>query len=515
LISFGQRLIQVMSIEENNHQKFIGIRAALSKLSAAQYEFLFNYLNAFYVKYSREGSIYLKMMECIKTNPKIDYLEFSSSVLDLQSEDAKRKNLERFRDKIYESLLLDVNLKRKDSIYTKLDIAIIESKKNLLKCRMAYLEALEDDLEYYLSKSVKIARHFELYDDVIEALQIQRNVTQVQGRVKEDKKIKEEIAHYRNCRELYSQSAELRNDVIKLKAFEGNRKPKIKNLYDQLNLLLVEALPLKSAVILRQLYYAKLNLDGFLEDWENAYNDCKVLEDLISNNESVYKPRELGTVKLNLAIFSMLTGQFAECERAVQSTLDYFPEGTAGYVSGMEIMFFAQYYQGKLDNALNTISWLLNNDKNPPSPLQEAKWNYYSAATLFLQGDFKSSLRKLDNVKEIEKDKEGWNLWIRMLRVLNYIESNSKDVADNETDNFRRYLSDYSLPERFKFSFRLIASLQSSGFDFSKAWQRNQAKVNKWRTENKHQFKVQTPELIIIDQWLEARASGKPFIQNF
>jgi hypothetical protein len=98
---------------------------------------------------------------------------------------------------------------------------------------------------------------------------------------------------------------------------------------------------------------------------------------------------------------------------------------------------------------------------------------------------------------------------------LNYIESNSKDVADNETDNFRRYLSDYSLPERFKFSFRLIASLQSSGFDFSKAWTKNQSKVNKWRAENKNQFKVQTPELIIIDQWLEARASGNSFSQKF
>jgi len=504
-----------MSMETNNKTKYDGLVKVVSRLNVAQKEFIINYLSAFYAKYTKEGSIYLRMFEVLVSTENADYHEFSIRAFGNLNEDAKRKNFERFREKVYESLLLDVNVNRKPSTLIDVEKAIIESKKNILKGRMAGFEGFESDLEYFLTKSLKIARRYELFEDLIEALQLLRNIYQIQGRFKEDKKAKQEIQFYSKCRDFYSRSAELRNDVIKLKAFEGNRKPKIQSLYDQLNLLLEEALPLKSAVILRQLYYAKLNLDGFLEDWESAYNDCKVLEDLISNNDSVFKPRELGTVKLNLAIFSMLTGQFAECEKAVQSTLDYFPEGTAGYVSGMEIMFFSQYYQGKLDNALKTISWLLNNDKNPPSPLQEAKWNYYSAATLFLQGDFKSSLRKLDYVKEIEKDKEGWNLWIRMLRVLNYIESNSKDVADNETDNFRRYLSDYSLPERFKFSFRLIASLQSSGFDFSKAWTKNQSKVNKWRAENKNQFKVQTPELIIIDQWLEARASGNSFSQKF
>ena len=118
-----------MSIETNNQQKFNSIKTAISKLTAAQYEFLYNYLNAFYAKFSREGSIYLKMTERIKSKPEIDFSEFSGLVFEKQNEDAKRKNLERFRDKIYESLLLDVNLKRKDSVYTKVDKAIIESKK--------------------------------------------------------------------------------------------------------------------------------------------------------------------------------------------------------------------------------------------------------------------------------------------------------------------------------------------------------------------------------------------------
>lgn len=504
-----------MSWEENNKLKFELIRKMLDKLEPARQEFLRNYLVAFYDKFTQKGSIYLRMYDYLTSNKEIDYESFEKEIFADLTVDAQRKNLERFRDKAYESLLLDVNVNRASSNLGELEKAIIESKKLIIKGRMAIMEGLEGDLIYFLNKATKLSKRYELYEDLIESLQLLRNVYQVKGDLKKDKAIKNETQHYMKCRDLYSNAIELRTEVIKLKTQERVPRPLISKYYEQLNELLIVANELKSATVYRQLYYAKLNLDGFLEDWESAFQDCKFLEELIMHNPAVYRKRELGTVKLNLSIFSILTRQFSTCEKSVLSTLDYFPEGTIFYVSAMEVLFFAQYYQGKLDNASETTKWLLANEKSPSSDMQKSKWNYWNAAVQFSQANYKGCLSSLDSISEITKDKEGWNLWIRMLRILSYVELNMFEVADNETENFRRYTEGKSLPDRFQFGLKLILSLQRSAFNFEKIWKKQEKKILRWREENAMKFKIQSPELILIDQWLEAKATQVPFVQTF
>ncbi|MBK7572237.1 MAG: hypothetical protein IPI10_11650 [Bacteroidetes bacterium] len=75
-------------------------------------------------------------------------------------------------------------------------------------------------------------------------------------------------------------------------------------------------------------------------------------------------------------------------------------------------------------------------------------------------------------VSEIDKDKEGWNVNIRILSILCRIELFETDSVDLNVQNLEKFLKRISktnnVPTRYQIILRILVSLLNEGYDFNK-----------------------------------------------
>lgn len=490
-----------------NEKRYVQLQLLIARMSKWERRLAQIYLNSFYDNYTHTASVYEEMWEYLVEHPDASYPDFKKEVFDQSTEDAVRKNLERLRDKLYESLLLDVNLNRR-SEWSASERAKYDSKKLLLKSRMAYSKSIETTTLYYLDKTIKLARKFELLEDWIEALTLKITFISTRRLKINAGKFEKEREKVSYIRDKFISSQAIRQEIISL----SNNRSQIKKNLKRMEVLLkeVETYYQKTAspIIGRQLYYSHLALDEVKTDWEAAYQHCLALSQLIDNSPSINNPRELATTQLNMTFFLTLNHDFEDALDALEGIYASIDANGKLYLNALEFQFLNLFYSNRFEDALKTLESLREIESAQGSVELQSKWYYWEACVYFMQGFYKHANKALFETQEIEKDKEGWNLAVRMLRILIYIEMENTDIADSEIENFRRYLEQRNLTKRTKLQVELLKRLRYSAFDFDET-ARMMAKV---REELKQEaWEPFSPELILLEQWFDSKTNGTAF----
>ena len=490
-----------------NEKRYVQLQLLIARMSKWERRLAQIYLNSFYDNYSHSLSVYEQMWKYMVDHPDEPYEVFKTNVFEDASEDAVRKNLERLRDKLYESLLLDVNLNRR-SEWSPSERAKFDSKKLLLKSRMAYSKSIESSTLYYLDKTIKLARKFELLEDWIEALTLKITFISTRRLKINAGKFEKEREKVSYIREKFISSQAIRQEIISL---SNNRSQIKKNLQRMESLLQeVETYYKKTAspLIGRQLYYSHLALDEVKADWTAAYQHCLALSELIDDSPSINNPRELATTQLNMTFFLTLSHDFEEALNALKGIFDSIDKNGKLYLNALEFRFLNLFYLNQMEEALKTLDQLREIEAAKESVELQSKWYYWEACVYFMQGFYKHANKALYETQEIEKDKEGWNLAVRMLRILIYIEMENLDTADSEIENFRRYLEQRSLTKRTKLQVEILKRLRYSAFDYDETAELMKKIQEELREETWEPF---SPELILLEQWFDAKVEGSEF----
>jgi hypothetical protein len=134
----------------------------------------------------------------------------------------------------------------------------------------------------------------------------------------------------------------------------------------------------------------------------------------------------------------------------------------------------------------------------------------------FLLGDYKAAFVLLQDTKESESDKEGWNLGVRMLNIYLTLSTDKVDLADQRIGSMRKHIERTSkmrnLRKRDVIIFRILSHLSRSGFDFKETWEDRQKDFDLLRNGGgDYRWIPRSHELIIFDQWFEAKMLGKPY----
>tara|TARA_B110000503_G_scaffold136680_1_gene219480 strand:- start:497 stop:1036 length:540 start_codon:yes stop_codon:yes gene_type:complete len=149
-----------------------------------------------------------------------------------------------------------------------------------------------------------------------------------------------------------------------------------------------------------------------------------------------------------------------------------------------------------------------------------SKLQYLKAISFFGLNKYKKAQTILSQKNEIEKDKKGWNVWIRIMRLLCSVELLKLNMIDYDIESFRKYLErtakQYEVRERDKLVLKVLLELDKNDYNFSLTAVVAADELEKRKsTDKKYARNPDSPELILFHDWFEAKLLKKEYETNF
>ena len=306
--------------------------------------------------------------------------------------------------------------------------------------------------------------------------------------------------------------------------FKGNnRRPDplyLHKLEEETDQLSADFKATGSAIVGFYFYLLRIEFFQAQEHFDKASEYCHHLVDVVRNNPSVYMRRRLGIAYLNFSqneIYNQyfdfalgFAGQAAEC----------FKPNTTNHNLATELGFYANFYAGHISAAGKQVADLLFNEDNQQSAFRRSWRSYLLANVFFVMRENKRVHRTLQATAAIQKDKEGWNLGIRVLTAINLIEMDRLEHSDQQINNLRQFvtqgLKDSAVRERDQLIVEVLTDLRRNLYDFhDTALSSYDHLLQLTSRDGDTAWKIQSPELIPFHKWFEARLNGEHFTPDY
>lgn len=462
---------------------------------------------------TEENSKSMKLITVLNNKQEASSNDIQKLLYGKNNYSAFNKLCNRLKSTILEIITDDSSINK--SNYSERNKQLFLLRKKMLQADILQLRGVNDDVLLMYNTIIAKSEVFEFYDLQLQALNSKLRFLSSFGKSKEIIRIKSEIGRAENNFTAYNDALLIYQSLLNKISLNSEHNIYINELRKVIVVLNSHFAVTQSSLI----KYYLLNLEVENCQIEKRFNDANLLltemENLIKMSASVYTENRYGTVLLNIANNKLLLLDIdSAIEFAIRSKNYFIGKSTALKLVD-EILFYANFYNNhleKIDEYLKFDSRLVRNESNE---FLFSKFNYYAACLEFRKGNFNQCIDLLNSFKEIDKDKEGWNVCKKILIILCRIENKELDSIDLSISNLNKYFKRISktkfvLP-RYKLILQICAQLINDNFE-----SRNfQAKSSKYHRsldklklhENKWQPK--SPELIVFDDWISNKLKIK------
>lgn len=432
--------------------------------------------------------------------------------------EAFRKMLERFRDKIYECSILDVNINRKDR-YPKAIAATLDARKMLSSILATLIKGIPlTERKRLIGLGLKLCREYELYDELIILLKHQYDdVDSATGYSKNKFRIDEILNAIEYSKAIYRSKVlfyfyihdiqfsaldplelteEIEKAVQELDEIYGNYKSD-NILYNKL-------------MLSAQLCHFKLN-------YAEAENVLNQLVNTILNSKALFTRNRVTLAMMNLSYTQCFLYKFDDALTSMVKSREYYAIQKSEFQNlYRESEVFLLIYLKRYKEAEEMLNIIIENGGYEDIPVIVSRRKYLESIVSFLNYQFKNSFKLLQETREIEGDKEGWNIGIRLLLIFLTLETEKIDLADQKIENLRKHIERTtkmkSIRKRDVVIFRLLNNLARSGFDFTEVWEDKAKDFALLRSDDPdYRWVPRSHELILFDQWFESKVKKVPY----
>jgi len=411
----------------------------------------------------------------------------------------------RFHDKVLESLITDININRAGA-YSEQYRVKFGLRKKTIQASILLGKGLYEQAWDLFEKIIAKCKEFEVYDELIETLYLKQQSIGLRNGKAAYEKITDEISFYEECRKALYRTRDIYHSVIINNDFKANSNEAdalIQNSILELQGLFVRT---NSKNISYYLHYILMEFYQRNHDYQEAKEAGISLIELISNNRAIYMKRSLGSAYIELANNYLYTLEFDEALKACEDSYHLHPSNGFNYSVAKEIAFYAAFYGNQAELALQIIDELLDNQKLTQSEYIRSKRTYLKACVMFKKKEFKQVKKLLQQTKLIESDKEGWNVGVRTLAIMNDIESDSDRLADSKIESARKHLQRLSsfttISKRNAIIRKVLNDLSNYSFDFKKLYKSKPDQLNNLSDlESEIRWQIKSPEMIKFHDW--------------
>jgi tetratricopeptide (TPR) repeat protein len=379
-----------------------------------------------------------------------------------------------------------------------------------------FTRGMNDEVESFQNKIISLAKQYEIYDGLIEALASKQRYLGFRFGSRAELKIKNEIGFYEQSRAAYTRALDIYNTLAAKINFSSSYLEYKTALENALMLLKNDFEQTKSAYVG---YHYLLLLTEYYQnnsDFKNAQLTLKKLKELIENNVSIYTRFRLGTALVNIANNDLLMSNFDQALLHADEAIHYFSDSAINKGVVQEIEFYSLFYSDKLQEAGRLMEELYHSSRFSKTPFLYSKRAYLLANMKTLRGDFRQSKELLAEVKDIEKDKEGWNIGKRILTIINRIELKEFESVDLQVQSLQKHikrtLKTKHVHNRNVLILRLLLKLINEQFDFKKVYNSRRRYFDLLESnDSEYCWKIKSPELIIFHEWFKSKMNVRPY----
>lgn len=191
------------------------------------------------------------------------------------------------------------------------------------------------------------------------------------------------------------------------------------------------------------LYYLQILKFAYFEEineYKKAINECEKLIEILKESPVVYSKERLGFANDNLARFYAYEGDYKKAIKTAQISQDSYDENTFMYLISKESEFYLLFYNKDFDKALIATNFMLSHELTDAGKFRADKFLFYKACVFFSQGKIKEASELIRNSLEIEKDKTGWNVQLRLLSIMILIEQSKMDEVSFSIESLRKFI---------------------------------------------------------------------------
>jgi hypothetical protein len=477
------------------------------------------YLKAF----NRRGTTdthFLKLFEAILNdeNGTCDEENIKAFVHENISGQAFRKLYFRLKQKVLDVILMDINIDRNGAYTERAKIKLLINKR-IAQAHVLHTRSLIGIACVMYESIIEDGTTFEFWEEVLQAQRLKMGLIGLsKGRrayEKESSKLNSYLAIYQAV--LFAERKY--NDiglVINFRLWNQQDTEKLKNDISELYTLLEVTNSKTVELFIRYLeaHYYQVN-----NQFEKADIHLKRIAHLTKNEKAVATLTRYSSSIINLAQNTLYMGQYTVAFRQASEALKLNTKKHITSLFCVELQFFACFYQQEYFKARIVITKGINNAEDSYWHYQKGKLTYYLACCCFASGDYQSVDNLLNEINPIEEDKEGWNIAIRLLLILNNIERRKLDLASDRIETTRKLMNTIrkrsKMRKRTEIVFSVLKVLEKSSFNF----QSSKADVSIFLAQlesnnEENKWQILSWELIIFHEWFACKIKNEPFKQT-
>jgi len=495
---------------------FEDLKAVVACLKPNEVRTARKFITAFEGNATKGKNKSLLLFELILKKPELNRTEVAQALKLKTKKISLDKLTSRLTKKLSESLILNVNLnytgtnsKRtqvKFEIRKQLMITGLIASRGLTKMAIATRESIID-----------LAKRFELYPELIEVSELLSQRLEFYEEHPKHKAYKENLIFYKKCREALASSKNSYHKHFSINDRKGlnNGGPEtlkraildIERFYEETNSKNIG------------FYLYTLKIEYFLAN-EN-YQQCSLmgykLIELVTTNFEIFNDSHRGGSYCNLAENYLFLFEFDKTLKNISIAQYYFSYfRNTNFLLALEIECTANFYNRNLSGKETIWQQLLENTESVMDPFRFAKRTYLKSCFHFVKAEYKEAQQLLHSTKEIENDKEGWNIGKRLLTILIHLEQDDWDQAETAITNLRMHIQrlkpEGTVRKRDAVILKVLQKLLLASFDYQQVLDKHPELFEQLdRTDRDYRWQVKSPEMVVFHHWFQDKAQGVPY----
>jgi len=417
----------------------------------------------------------------------------------------------RLFDNIKEALVLNEYFEN-GQVFNHREQIVFTLKKKILLIKTLFRtmnQGKTETINFLLSETIKIAKENEVYDVLIESLIVQKHQKGIRLGSTEFENITNQIVFYDYCLKCVRNANDAYYRLILSQGFVKSltNKELEKHLKQSIQQMEIDFQKTKSQEVNYYKHLFEIALSEQEKKFKQAITLCQKLIAMIKKSTVQYSRDRVGFAMSNLSMFNVFTGDYKEAVKYAKIAQEYHIPHSLIYLIMKEQEFYAYFYASIFKDASICIEEMLNHSMADTGEYRKSKFIYYQACILFATKQFKEALQLLNKSLEIEKDKTGWNIALRILNILVFIELKKIDGASRALEAVRKYTErlkkSNEVKERDILIIKFLREMEKDRFRYdSKNVMASKILKELSEKDKPTSWNYYTPELIPFHEWV-------------
>lgn len=350
---------------------------------------------------------------------------------------------QRLKNKLLEAICLDLN-NHKNDFLDEIDYVSLRIKKKSSQARFLFYAKSALDITYsLLDELIADCKKYEFYAPLTEHLKFKL----YRYGFKEKKIFKElctEIERYEECDAAVYKANNYHYQLIYLSEHTAKNNPKkiLDFLIDAISDLQNAFKKTRSVTVYYYLKYLEVNYFMARRDYIQARRICLDLIKLVRQEPAVKRRRRIGIAYDYFSRCEFYLGNYEQSAEYAKTAQGNFVFFSHNYSVALEQEFYALFFMKKYSAAIEIADKMIHcTTKEELGGFRYEKYNYLLSNAYFSAGRFIEALHLLKKQKELSKDKSGWEIGIRTLRIMTFIELGSMDEASKAIYRLKDFLT--------------------------------------------------------------------------